>query len=288
MNCDITGTEIPMVGTGEQIGYVNAMIVHLDEKPADLADAAAALLATYQTKLYQDDNRAYLFKFANVPEARTNEPIIEEMTEGDVTLGAKLGIQNIELTGGQCTIRTIHKNFKSGQTCWAYQVTNKQKIVGKDGVVDETLAPVRFKITSTIAEGSSETLWKVILGITLDEDYYENIRPIALDWSVDDLVATKAVTLQEVSSSTTVVTVRALLCGICDATQLDDGQVSPATNFIIKDSTGTPVVPSATSITGNEYELTATLPADTYTLYYDTPATTDEPYVTNTVTFTTT
>lgn len=284
MDCTTISTSIPFVGSGSLMGYVNKILVHLDEKPGDLTDVTAALQASYQTKLFQDDNRGYLFEFSNIPEIRASEAILEEMSEGDIVLGQKPGTQQIVITADSCTVRTMHANFKSSKVAWMYQFTNKDYVIGKDGASDETFAPVKVRVASVISEGGPTEGWKILLSITLLEDYYDRLKNVKLDWEAIDLTKTEAVTLQVISSSTATMTVRALTCGLCGATDMT------LTNFKIKTAAGVDEPITGATRNGDEYTLPATTSyaAGDHLVYYDLPSATDEKYITNEAAFTTT
>jgi hypothetical protein len=282
-DCTTISSSSPFVGSGPLMGYVNTILVYLDEKPADTADATAQLQATHQTAIYQDSNRAYLLPFSDIPERRVSEAITKEMSEGDIVLGQKNGTQAVTIVADSCTVRTLHANFKSSKVAWMYQFTNKDYIIGKDGVADETIAPIKVRIASTINEGGPADPWEITLSVTLLEDYYDRIRNLKLTWEVTDLTPTESVTLQIVSSSTSSVTVRALTCNICDATDM-----TPA-NFKVKTSAGVDEPITAPTQNGNEYTLPATTSyaAGDHLAYYELPSVTSEKYITNESAFTT-
>jgi hypothetical protein len=286
MDCTVTSKYSPTKGEGRLPGYVNGLIFHLN-KPADVTDANAALQATWQTALDATTNRAYMLLFDDASEFGENEPIVWEATEGNENIGVKLGTDIFKLKGTSCTVRTLLTTLESGITAYAYFLTDKEVLEGKDGTATATLAAVKVRMSAYILKGTAEQPRLIALSVTPSENYFKSVRDLYLDWDPASLTPTQSVELTEVSSSTTQLVLSATYCGVCDNADLDSGKVSPATNFIILDDTGTPVVPSATSISGNQYTLTATLTAGTYTAYYDLPVTTGEPYISNTVTFTT-
>lgn len=265
---------VPEKGTGPLTAYYKGIIFQFSEAQAAITDADALLKPTWQDLAYQEANRNYILIADDATDSTDNEPITQELSEVNITLGSKQGAESFKVVADECTLRTLLSAFKTSTVVYGYFITKDNKIRGQKGETAGTLDPIRMRVTANHIKAKPDSVEMVDLSIVADEDYIENVHSARPTWSVESLIPTRNVELVDNGSTTATLIVDATFCGDCDASSL-----TPA-NFTVDEAGVTEAGTWAAS--GNTYTFTPTsapLSAGTYTVDYTDPEVNAEPYI---------
>ncbi len=273
----------PYSGDICQHGYKNQILMSETALSA-ITETNAALLATWTALLLADQTaRLYSINF-DMTEPSENELVEFQVSNGStIILSTNEGTDKYQVVSSNAALLSIYGEFKDGKEMYAYFVTDKGFIIGKE-VTANTIEMVKVRIYSQYSDATpTEPAFVNIYVQNLEEwkKFQNAVDPTdVFDPSSLSSVQNMTFTAGTLSTTTALITAKDL-----DKVGITSLTLGAASYFRLYNNTDdaahtTPITPSNVTVSGSTYTLTfaAQSSSDVLEFYYLEPSTSSEYY----------